>query len=72
MLFVREERRQILLNNNSSYDLDGIEKATRVSFFDIHEREKHQKGSYERPKGYGKQKIAEGAEMVNEGRRRCW
>eukprot|EP00438_Fugacium_kawagutii_P008061 Skav219569 [mRNA] locus=scaffold3203:12014:25029:+ [translate_table: standard] len=36
----KEDRRQILLNNASSYDLEGIEKAMRVSFYDIHEREK--------------------------------
>ena len=36
----REERRQILLANQSDYSLAGIEKALRVSFFDLHEKEK--------------------------------
>ena len=51
----RDERRQILLANRSAYDLDGIEQAMKVSFFDIHEREKSKKSAWEsRPKGYGK------------------
>ncbi|CAK9062808.1 unnamed protein product [Durusdinium trenchii] len=53
----KEDRRQILLANNSSYDLDGIERAMRVSFFDIHEREKVMKPSWDaRSKGQGKRK----------------
>eukprot|EP00439_Symbiodinium_sp_Y106_P007836 s217_g1.t1 len=58
----REDRRQILLANQSDYGLEGIEKALRVSFFDVHEKEKTrewqstpgrkgQKGSGRRP-GY--------------------
>ena len=47
----REERRQILLNSGSEYNLDAIEKSMRVSFHDVHERERtrqmsdHRKGS---------------------------
>eukprot|EP00435_Cladocopium_sp_Y103_P021956 s3297_g5.t1 len=36
----KDDRRQILLNNASVYNLSGIEQAMRVSFYDIHEREK--------------------------------
>ena len=36
----KEEKRQVLLANQSDYSLSGFEKALRVSFFDIHEREK--------------------------------
>ena len=36
----KDEKRQVLLANQSDYSLSGFEKALRVSFFDIHEREK--------------------------------
>ena len=36
----REDNRQILLANQSSYTMEGIERALRVSFFDVHGREK--------------------------------
>ena len=55
----REDRRQILLNSQSKYDLTEIEKAMRISFYDIHEKEKSSKSSWDnRPtgKGYGKQR----------------
>ncbi|CAJ1329760.1 unnamed protein product, partial [Effrenium voratum] len=39
----REDRRQILLSSQSKYDLDEIEKAMRISFYDIHEKEKTSK-----------------------------
>ena len=50
----RDERRQILLNSGSSYDLDSIERAMRVSFHDIHERERQKNFDDRRPKGSGK------------------
>ena len=51
----REDRRQILLSSQSKYDLDEIEKAMRISFYDIHEKEKTSKAWESRPsKGYGK------------------
>ena len=36
----REDRRQILLANQSAYTVEGFEKALRVSYFDHHERER--------------------------------
>ena len=36
----REDRRQILLANQSNYTMEGIEQALRVSYYDVHEREK--------------------------------
>ena len=36
----REDRRQILLSNQSDYSLEGIEKSLRISYFDAHEKEK--------------------------------
>ena len=36
----KDDKRQILLANQSAYSLEGIEKALRVSFYDVHEREK--------------------------------
>lgn len=57
----REDRRHILLNNNSEYTLEGIEieEAMKVSFFDIHERERQVKPSWEKPsKGHGKHRKA--------------
>ena len=36
----REDRRQILLANNSVYTTTGFEKTMRISFYDVHEREK--------------------------------
>jgi hypothetical protein len=36
----REDRRSILLANKSTYDQAGIEQSLRVSFHDLHEREK--------------------------------
>ena len=36
----REDRRQILLANNSVYTTAGFEKTLRISFYDVHEREK--------------------------------
>ena len=50
----KEDRRQILLNSGSSYDLDSIEKAMRVSFHDVHEREKQARPDERRFKGGGK------------------
>ena len=41
----REEKRQILLSNQSNYTMDGFEKALRVSYYDIHERERASHGS---------------------------
>ena len=36
----REDRRTVLLANQSNYTMEGIEKALRTSFYDLHEREK--------------------------------
>ena len=47
----REDRRQVLLANQSDYTLEGIEKSLRISFHDIHERE----GRREWPKKAGYQ-----------------
>ena len=47
----REDRRQILLANSSSYSLAGIEQAMRVSFYDIHEREKVQRPPWDTRSG---------------------
>ena len=64
----REEKRQVLLANQSDYSLAGFEKALRVSFFDIHEREKSkewaQPGTKRGPKGNGKKFYAH---AVDEG-----
>ena len=54
----REDRRQILLANQSDYTVEGIEKALRVSYFDHHERERRVSSdwnqSVRRPKGRGR------------------
>jgi hypothetical protein len=54
----REDRRQILLANQSDYTVEGIEKALRVSYFDHHERERRSAGDWNqpvrRPKGRGR------------------
>ena len=36
----REDRRTVLLANQSNYTMEGIEKALRTSFYDLHEKEK--------------------------------
>ena len=38
----RDDRRSILLANQSDYTIAGIEKALRVSYYDVHEKEKKQ------------------------------
>ena len=55
----KDDKRQILLANQSAYTLEGIEKALRVSFYDVREREKatrerNQHGARRPPKGAGK------------------
>lgn len=52
----KDDRRQILLNTGSNYDLDSFEKAMRISFHDIHEKEKSRLPDNQRPKGFGKGK----------------
>ena len=48
----REDKRLILLANQSSYTMEGVEKALRVSFFDVHERERREwQGNSRQPKG---------------------
>ncbi|CAE7262427.1 RE1, partial [Symbiodinium necroappetens] len=48
----REDKRQILLANESSYTMEGVEKALRASFFDVHERARREwQGSSKQPKG---------------------
>ena len=39
----KEDRRRILLSNQSNYTLDGVSQALRVSFYDVLEREKSQR-----------------------------
>ena len=51
----KDDRRQILLSTGSKYDLDSIESAMRVSYYDIHEREKSRFPENPR-KGHGKGK----------------
>ena len=62
----KEEKRQVLLANQSDYSLAGFEKALRVSFFDIHEREKNkewpQPNARRVPKGGGKRFHAHAVE----------
>lgn len=54
----REDRRQILLANQSAYTVEGFEKALRVSYFDHHERERRTASDWgqqhRRPKGRGR------------------
>ena len=46
----KDERRQILLANQSDYTLEGIEKALRVSYFDLHERERKSPQDWNQPR----------------------
>eukprot|EP00439_Symbiodinium_sp_Y106_P051141 s6716_g6.t2 len=52
----KEEKRSILLANQSDYSSAGIEKALRVSFFDVHEKERSRDWGpgARKPKGLGK------------------
>ena len=52
----QEDRRQILLANQSNYTLEGIEQALRVSYYDIHEREKGREWTGRRPRNHYHQK----------------
>ena len=36
----KDDRRQTLLSNQSNYTMEGVEQALRVSYYDVHEREK--------------------------------
>lgn len=48
----REDRRAILLANQNAYERKGIMQSLRVSFHDLHERERgHGPGSFRRPGG---------------------
>ena len=60
----KEDRRQILLSNQSKYDLDGIMQTMRVSFFDIHEKERA-KPTWE-AKGHGRARRSYLAEEVED------
>ena len=67
----KDEKRQVLLANQSDYSLAGFEKALRVSFFDIHEREKTKEwghsghgGRKGTGKGGGKRHYAHAAEEL--------
>ena len=51
----KDDRRQILLSTGSAYDLDSIERSMKVSYYDIHEKEKSRFPEHPR-KGYGKSK----------------
>lgn len=50
----REDRRSVLLANKSTYTREGIEQALRISFHDLHEREKGQSWRPDSRKGFGK------------------
>ena len=50
----REDRRSVLLANKSTYTREGIEQALRISFHDLHEREKSQSWRQDTRKGFGK------------------
>ena len=64
----KDERRQILLANQSNYTLEGVEKALRVSFYDIHEKEKSKRDwSTRRPGGQGWQGKKNYAHMAADG-----
>ena len=54
----REDRRAILLANQSAYTEAGIEQALRISFHDLHEKERYRQQDDRSPKrkGYGKGK----------------
>ena len=69
----KDERRQILLANQSDYTVAGIEKALRVSFFDLHERERKNPQDWNQPrrsKGKGRSSFrsyaVEGEEAVED------
>ena len=64
----KEDRRQILLANQSSYSVEGIEHALRVSCYDIHERERQNSSSWtsRRPKDNGKTGYAHATEADSE------
>ena len=61
----KEERRHILLANQSAYTLEGIERALRISYHDVHERERGPgrdwSSSPRKPKGGGKRSYAHAA-----------
>ncbi len=50
----QDDRRQILLANKNAYVLKGIEQALRISFHDMHEREKDRGWKPEHRKGQGR------------------
>eukprot|EP00435_Cladocopium_sp_Y103_P068123 s744_g31.t1 len=58
----REDRRMILLANQSSYTMDGIEKALRTSFYDVHEKDAPGFQCGHSRKGSGKRSCAVGSE----------
>ena len=66
----RDDKRSILLSNQSNYFLSGIEQSLRVSCYDIHEREKNlakewrgQGPPRRRGKGGGRRSYAHMAEV---------
>jgi len=56
----RDEKRQILLSNQSNYTMEGFEKALRVTYYDIHEREKASHGTGYHGKGRGAHRGGKG------------
>ena len=64
----KEDRRHILLSNQSNYTLDGVSQALGVSFYDAREREKSQrewnpygsKGQYYNKKKHYTHLVADG------------
>eukprot|EP00435_Cladocopium_sp_Y103_P033927 s248_g8.t1 len=49
----REDRRTVLLANQSKYTMEGIERALRTSFYDLHEKER-QRDQSGLARGYGR------------------
>ena len=64
----KDDRRQILLANQSAYTVEGIERALRVSYYDIHERERQGGAAWptKKPKGFGKKSFAHATTAAGE------
>lgn len=56
----REDRRAVLLANQSTYSMEGIEKALRTSYFDLHEREARRDANGQNSKFAGKKGSQKG------------
>ena len=62
----REDRHSILLANKSKYDQAGIEQSLRVSFHDMHEKEKTGGGGWQDRKRSGPKKRYYANEVIDE------